>query len=134
MEDEAAKIWCPDTAELKPLVKCFISIGTGNPGKTPIEDKAWKFLSETLVELATETEKTATKFAGRWRGHLVAKRYFRFNVQQGLQSIGLAEYQKEGAMEVATIEYLDEPEQYFRVQDCAKNLKQKQSVYIEDFA
>src|SRR6266536_5622186 len=27
MEEEASKIWCPDTADLKPLVKCFISIG-----------------------------------------------------------------------------------------------------------
>ncbi|CAN9468693.1 unnamed protein product [Alternaria alternata] len=134
MEDEAARIWCPDTAELKPLVKCFVSIGTGNPGKAPIEEKVWNFLSKTLVELVTETEKTANEFAGRWKGHLLAKRYFRFNVQHGLQGIGLAEYQMEGAMEAATVEYLEEAEQYFRVQDCARNLKQKQSVYIEDFA
>lgn len=134
MEDEAARIWCPDTAELKPLVKCFVSIGTGNPGKAPIEEKVWNFLSKTLVELVTETEKTANEFAGRWKGHLLAKRYFRFNVQHGLQGIGLAEYQKEGAMEAATVEYLEEAGQYFRVQDCARNLKQKQSVYIEDFA
>jgi hypothetical protein len=133
VEGEAARIWCPDTAELKPLVKCFISIGTGNPGKAPIADKVWKFLSKTLVELATETERTASKFAGRWKAHLFAKRYFRFNVQQGLQDIGLAEYQKEGAIEVATVEYLEEAEQSIRVQECARNLKQKQSVYIEDF-
>ena len=134
MEDEAARIWCPDTAELKPLVKCFVSIGTGNPGKAPIEEKVWNFLSKTLVDLVTETEKTANEFASRWKGHLPAKRYFRFNVQHGLQDIGLAEYQKEGTMEAATVEYLEEAEQYFRVQDCARNLKQKQSVYIEDFA
>jgi hypothetical protein len=134
VEGEAALIWCPDTSELKPLVKCFASIGTGNPGKTPIEEKVWKFLSKTVVDLATETEKTADMFASRWKGHLAAKRYFRFNVQHGLQDIGLVEFQKAGAMEAATMEYLDEAEQHFRVQDCARNLKQKQSVYIEDYA
>jgi predicted acylesterase/phospholipase RssA len=126
VEDEAMKIWCPDTGELKPLVKCFISIGTGNPGKRPLEDKAWKFLSKSLVEIATETEQTANKFSGRWRGHLSTKRYFRFNVHQGLQGLGLAEYQKEGAIEAATLEYLDETDQHLRLQDCARNLKQKQ--------
>ncbi|CAN9472976.1 unnamed protein product [Alternaria alternata] len=134
MEDEAARIWCPDTAELKPLVKCFVSIGTGNPGKAPIEEKVWNFLSKTLVDLVTETEKTANEFASRWKGHLPAKRYFRFNVQHGLKDIGLAEYQKEGAMEAATVEYLEEAEQYFRVQDCARNLKQKQNRTETSFA
>ncbi|OCK87825.1 uncharacterized protein K441DRAFT_682333 [Cenococcum geophilum 1.58] len=33
VEAEASKIWCSDRSELKPLVKCFVSIGTGNPGK-----------------------------------------------------------------------------------------------------
>lgn len=134
VEREASDIWCPDDGELKPLVKCFISIGTGNPGLKPIEDKMLGFLSKTLVDLATETQKTAQGFMARWRGHFDQKRYFRFNVHQGLQSVGLAEYREQGAIEAATIDYLGDQEERFRVRDCVRNLKLKQSVYIENFS
>jgi hypothetical protein len=45
VEGEAANIWCSGTSELKPLVKCSISIEAGNPGKKAIEDNMLKFLS-----------------------------------------------------------------------------------------
>jgi predicted acylesterase/phospholipase RssA len=38
VEGESSNIWCSETGDLKPLVKCFISIGRGNPGKKPFED------------------------------------------------------------------------------------------------
>jgi hypothetical protein len=88
------------------LVKCFISIGTGNPGKKPFEDSMAKFLSHTIVEIATETENTEKKFIAKWAKHLDEKRYYRFNVEQGLQNIGLDEYKKKGAIEAATEGYL----------------------------
>lgn len=53
VEGEASDIWCRETGDLKPLVKCFISIGTGNPGKKAMEDNMLKFVSKTLPELAT---------------------------------------------------------------------------------
>jgi predicted acylesterase/phospholipase RssA len=134
VEGEASNIWCSETGDLKPLVKCFISIGTGHLGTRAIEDSMIKFLSKTLVHIATETEKTADKFIARWRQHFDERRYFRFNVQQGLQGVGLAEYKEQGAIEAATHEYLRHQEQKFRVRDCVSNLKQKQSVYIENFA
>lgn len=55
------------------------------------------------------------------------KRYFRFNVDQGLQNIGLDEYKKMEAIQVATEEYLTRMAQEFRVQDCMQNLILKQS-------
>jgi len=135
VEGEAANIWCPETAQLQPLVKCFISIGTGDPGKKPIANSALKFLTETLPDMALETEKTAERVIGRFRGSFDNKRYFRFNVQQGLQNVGLAEYNAQGTIEAATDEYLDSTEQKFRVRDCIKNLEQKQSLYMaEDFS
>ena len=133
VEDEASNIWCSETADLQRQVKCFVSIGTGHPGKKAIEDKMIKFLFKTLVELATETEKMADKFVSRWRHHYDKKRYFRFNVQQGLQDVGLAEYREQGLIEAATEEYLTQQEQKFQMRDCVSNLKQKQSVYIENF-
>lgn len=133
VEDEASNIWCSDIGELKPLVKCFVSIGTGHPGKKPIEDNIAKFFG-TLVAIATETESTADEFIGRWRQQYEQKRYFRFNVHQGLQGVGLEEYEQQGTIEATTDEYLTHTEQMSRVKDCVHNLKMKQSVYIESFA
>jgi hypothetical protein len=134
VEGEASNIWCSETGDLKPLVKCFISVGTGNPGKRAIEENITKFLSGTLVAIATETEKTAERFVARWAQHLDKNRYFRFNVHQGLQGVGLAEYREQGTLEAVTDEYLKHTEQKLRVRDCVLNLRQKQSVYMDNFA
>ena len=133
VEGEASDIWCPETGNLKPLVKCFISLGTGNPGRKAIEDRLFSFLSKTLVGIATETEDTETRFIARWREHLDQKRYFRLNVEQGLQDVGLAEYEEQGRIEQATADYLNHQDRVFRVRDCVDNLGEKQSVYIENF-
>jgi hypothetical protein len=134
VEGEASNIWCPETGDLKPLVKCFISIGTGNPGKKPFEGKMVKFLGRTVVQIATETENTERRFIARWARHFDEKGYFRFNVEQGLQEVGLQEYKKKGVMEAATEGYLTHMAQKFRVRDCIQNMRLKQSVYLEDFA
>jgi hypothetical protein len=134
VEEEASNIWCSESRDLKPLVKCFISIGTGHPGKKAIEDNLLKFLSKTLVGIATETENTERKFIARWALHFDKKHYFRFNVEQGLQDIGLAEHKEQGIIESTTDEYLRHTQQKSRVLDCVLNLRQKQSVYLEDYA
>ena len=134
VEGEASNIWCSETGDLKPLVKCFISIGTGEPSIKAFENSMSKFLSQTVVEIATQTDDTEKKFIARWAGHFDQKRYFRFNANQGLQDIGLDEYKKKGAIESATEKYLTHTAQKFRVRDCIQNLRLKQSVYIEDFS
>ena len=134
VEEEAANIWSSGTGDLKPVVKCFVSVGTGNPGKKPIKDNILKFLSDTLVRIATQTEETERKFVARWAKHLDSSRYFRFNVEQGLQGVGLTKYNEQGRIEAATNEFLGHQAQKFRMRDCVSNLKLKQSVYIEDFA
>lgn len=133
VEGEASNIWCLETGDLKPLVKCFLSIGTGNPGKKAFDDSLVRFLGQTVVDIATETENTEKKFIARWAKHFDENRYFRFNVDQGLQSIGLDEYNKKGAMEAATGGYLTHTAQKFRLRDCVQNLRLKDSVYIESF-
>jgi hypothetical protein len=134
VEGEAANIWCSESGDLKPLVKCFLSIGTGNPGVKAFEDSIFKFLGQTVVDIATETEETEKRFIARWRKHFDENRYFRFNVDQGLQPIGLDEYKEKGAMESATERYLDHQAQKNRVRDCIQNLRLKQSVYIVDYS
>lgn len=134
VEGEASDIWCHKSGDLKPLVKCFVSIGTGNPGKMPIEDRVDKFISKTLVGIATETEETAALFIKRWRQLYDDSRFFRFNVEQGLQNVGLAEHDKQGVIETATEQYMAETVQESRVRECVQNLKKKQSVSVVEFA
>ena len=131
MEGEASDIWCRDHGDLKPLVKCFVSIGTGNPGTISVADRVDEFISETLVRIATETEKTAALFIKRWSGHYDDGRFFRFNVEQGLQNVGLAEHEKRGFIETVTEQYMTDTVQQSRVKKCVQNLREKQGVSVE---
>ncbi|KAH6847075.1 kinase subdomain-containing protein [Chaetomium sp. MPI-CAGE-AT-0009] len=133
VEAEASDLWCRESGDLKPLVKCFLSIGTGNPGKKPIDDRLDKFF-RALVNIATETEATASLFMKRWRQHYDEGRFFRFNVEKGLQNVGLAEYDKRGMIETATEQYMADTAQESRVRECVQNLKTKQSVSAVEFA
>lgn len=132
VEREATDVWCDDTADLMPQVKCFVSVGTGRPARKPIEDNILKLVSKTLVAIVTETEQTEARFIARWRHHYDNKRYFRFSVDRGLEGIRLEHYHEQGTMEAATETYLSHTAQIARVRDCVLNLKQKQSVYTEN--
>ncbi|RSL50068.1 hypothetical protein CEP54_012104 [Fusarium duplospermum] len=132
--DEARCIMSRGIEDLKPLVKCFISIGTGNPGMKSISDNLLQFVSTTLVNIATDTEETAHRFALEWQGLSDADRYFRFNVEQGLQDVELSEYRESGKIKTSTQLYLEGVGRERLVEKCVENLKTKQSVYIEDFS
>jgi hypothetical protein len=127
VQNEADKIWCETSGKLEPLVKCFISLGTGHEGINSISDKVWEFFSKSLVNVATDTIATAEEVATRWK-HLQDTRYFRFNVQHGLQYAGLADCKegKIGLMEAATRDYLDSQETSRRVCSCVTNLRTKE--------
>jgi len=133
VEEEAANIWCSDSRELIPLVKCFISVGTGRSGTEAIEDNALKFLSVTLTKMITETARTEQRLLARW-APLDRKRYFRFNVEQGLQDVVLSEYREQGKIQAVTDDYLHHARQVALMRDCAVNLRSKQSAYTNSFA
>ncbi|KAG4433973.1 hypothetical protein IFR05_010553 [Cadophora sp. M221] len=121
---EAGNIWCETNGGLEQLVKCFVSLGTGNGGINPISDRAYTFLTQSLKAVATETKQTERDVSARWRKYQDT-RYFRFNVEQGLQEVGLAEYKEIGLMEAATTEYLNLESQKPRVRNCVTNLRTK---------
>ncbi|KAF4616252.1 hypothetical protein G7Y89_g15154 [Cudoniella acicularis] len=124
--NEAQAIWCRDKeVELTALLKCFVSIGTGNPGRKAVAEGSLKFFSETLVRIATQTEDIAKIFVERHRRLYESRRYFRFNVQQGLQGVGLEEYKAAALIDAATAEYMDGQEIKSAAQECAVNLKHK---------
>jgi hypothetical protein len=134
VEGEAADIWSPGTGDLKPLVKCFVSIGASYPGKIAIEDTKLKMVHQTSVAIAVAAEETERKFTARWARHYNETQYFRFNVHQGLQDVGLAEYKEQGRVEAATDDYLKHQAQKFRLRDCVRNLAQKHRECTVHFA
>jgi len=120
VEGEASNIWCSETRDLMPLVKCFISIGTGNPAIEVFENSLGGFLGRTVVGIATETKNTEKKFIARWAKHFKQNQYFRFNVDQGLENVGLDEYKEKERIKAATERYLTHVAHWVR--DCIQNL------------
>ena len=53
----AQKLWAPQE-DLTPNLRCLISIGTGKSTFSAIESGAFKFFTQTLVEIVTQTERT----------------------------------------------------------------------------
>ncbi|KAK3654006.1 hypothetical protein LTR56_003441 [Elasticomyces elasticus] len=139
VEWEARDIWCTESglSDIKELVSCFVSIGTGVPSPMCIEESLQLFATSTMPNLISETERTEKKIVARWHHELDNGRFFRFNVDQGLQNVGLADYQQEGRIDASTTTYLNHQMQLSRVRDCVKRLVLKQSVFTneqEDFS
>ena len=127
VEAEAQLLWCSDQVELPPLVKCFLSIGTGTPAKEEFSYNYLKLIMN-LKSLATDTEATHKIFQDRWHRHLNEKRFFRFDVAQGLQNVRLNEYKKLGTIVDATNTYMSEGDQQIKLQACAENLMDKECM------
>jgi hypothetical protein len=113
--DEAKQIW-----PSRPI-GCVLSIGTGVALSTNV-GRTLKPLMETLKSISTEAEETAREVE-REMEHEHGPRqgiYFRFNVQNGLQTVGLEEWKKLDCTAVATRDYLKS--ERGRVQRCASQL------------
>ena len=121
---EAQDLW-PSQVDLANSVKCFISIGTGNPGKSPIKDGVISIYTQTLQNLVTETESTAEIFAQRNHRLFDEKRCFRFTVDQGLQSVDLDEHGRENEIVSATASYMESRHMRNQIQDCSQAMKDK---------
>lgn len=128
---EAKDIWSPTKDNVGELIKCFVSIGTGVPGMTPIASGAWKFMSQTLAKISRQTEKTAENFRRTHDQMFEERRIFRFNVQTGLAEVGLEEYKKHDVIETATELYMESQDHVVAVRACAENLRAKQCALPE---
>jgi patatin-like phospholipase/acyl hydrolase len=103
--EEARSIW-PDAI---PRIQCIVSIGTGMPDLKDFGDNL-KEIVNTLKTISTETEETALRFLKNHKHLDIGSHYFRFNVQHGLEKVGLDEHKKIDTIEVATVRYLERPE------------------------
>ncbi|KAK9258491.1 acyl transferase/acyl hydrolase/lysophospholipase [Lipomyces tetrasporus] len=86
-------------------IACLVSIGTGKLETMGLGSGLQEVL-RACVDIATETEKTAQQFLAHSD---MAKqgRYFRFNVEQGMQGVGLEECKHMDKMDAATQGYLN---------------------------
>ncbi|KFY31329.1 hypothetical protein V493_01202, partial [Pseudogymnoascus sp. VKM F-4281 (FW-2241)] len=104
--EEATKEFGPERG-----VACIVSIGTGKPMVAGLKDSSViqnlfpLELVKVLASIATDTEHEASVMKSRlknWPGL-----YHRLNVEQGLQKISLAEWDKLGDVKTHTMEYLE---------------------------
>jgi len=82
-----------------------------------------RFLKE-LVKLSTESEKTHNTLDAEARSNDASAqfRYYRFNVQNGMDDVGLEEWQNWDLMVTLTRNYLDSTEISARLTECARDL------------
>jgi predicted acylesterase/phospholipase RssA len=116
--NQAQDVWGD---QLRGSLKCLVSIGTGLPALQPVRDDVLGIWA-TLKDLATETEKTAQQFH-RDKSHLDDEgRYYRFNVDRGLEEIGLEESRKKTEIAAATRRYVESQAVFKQMKACANNI------------
>lgn len=115
---QAQDIW---GGQLESKLKCLVSIGTVVPNLKPVRDDVAGIWA-TLKDLATETEKTAQQFHRDKSSLDDEGRYYRFNVDRGLEDIGLEESKKMKEIAAATRHYVESQAVFKQVKACANNL------------
>ena len=119
MWNQAQLMWGSEPLEGR--IKCLVSIGTGIPSLKPFQDDVFH-IGPTLIAIATETEQSAERFQ-RDKIHLdKTGRYYRFNVNIGLEDIGLEESKKKKDIAAATRRYIESQNVLKRMQECADNV------------
>lgn len=85
--------------------------------------------------MATETRKSAEAFRQAHSEIFDDGRAFRFNVEQGLQDVGLEEHLKQGQILAVTGSYMESQDHVDRVERCAATLATKKCTFlVEDFS
>lgn len=123
--EEASHLWPQERN-----IGCIVSIGTGVIVSRDVGRKI-NSLFECLKDMATDTEKVAREFEEemKFKYGVEQKVYFRFNVQHGLENIGLEEWKEMDRTKVATQDYLRS--QWSQVGHCVSQLfiPESQGVY-----
>jgi hypothetical protein len=118
------KIYGPGSGSgsLEVNIKCLVSLGTGIPSLKPFGDHFFE-VSQTLLTIATETEKTAERFSRDKRQLYSDGRYYRFNVIRGLEDIRAEDSERKNAIVAATSRYLESQDVFNRLQSLSTLIK-----------
>ncbi len=104
-------------------IGCVLSLGTGAPQIKEVSGNLAKFLKGS-IEIMTDAEKIADEFAMSKDGRELAdsRRYFRFSVVQGMETLQMDEFQEIERMKSLTTHYLSKVVSGNEVERCAKSL------------
>ena len=103
--------------------RMIISLGTGIEPPSKVTGNAIE-LVKTLTKLVTDTEECNVMFQRQHRTMSKNGRLYRFNVEQGLGSLGLEEYEAKGQIAEFTAKYLRQPWVMQSVEQCAGVIKE----------
>ena len=99
---EARKVW---GSSVESRIHCLVSIGTGKPGIKPFGDDLLS-IGRTFMAIATETERTADAFREDHQQLDDRNGYYRFNVTQGLEDVGLEDVKSRDKVSTMTGAYM----------------------------
>ncbi len=125
--NEAKDMWNPEPLDSN--LKCIVSIGTGVPSVEPFRTGLLE-IGNTLVRISTETERTAETFQRAHSDLDDSNRYFRFNVRNGLEKIGLEDSSKKDTIVAVTQRYVESQDTFKLMRQCAANLAERESASI----
>lgn len=111
--------------KLEDHIQCLVSIGTGQQDLTAFDESITKLFTDTLVSIATNSDATADLFQ-KHHSQLFRNRVaFRYNVDRGLEAIGLEEASKANDIRAASRRYIQMQEVFSSISDCTLRLKAK---------
>jgi len=125
---EEAELMFPDRK-----IACVISIGTGKLGTIDVPNPGFfernvvpVGVIQAMVAMATDCEETAQQMEKKFRHP--PKTYFRFNVEQGLQKVGLGDWDRMGEVAAHTRNYMNTLEVDQRLATAVKAVREGKGV------
>ena len=115
--NQAQDLWGGGSLQDKLL--CLVSIGTVIPSQKPFSDNVLQ-IGKAIIALSTDTERTAEQFSRDKATLNDEGRYYRFNVSQGLEEVGLEESTKVNEIAAATLRYITSQAVFKQMKACTK--------------
>ena len=125
--NEAKDVW--DAEPIQGNLNTLISIGTGVPSVEPFKTNLLE-IGQTLIRISTQTEQTAEIFQRNHSDLDDNNRYFRFNVRNGLEGIGLEDSAQRDAVMTLTERYLQSQDVFKVMRCCAKGLAERECASL----
>lgn len=125
--NEAKFVW--EDNPLEANIKCIVSIGTGMPSLTAFGGNLVD-VGQTLLQIATETEKTAESFHREHSELAIENRYFRFNVLHGLENVGLEDAAQLKKIMAATGRYVASEAVHRQIRLCGERLATRECASV----
>jgi predicted acylesterase/phospholipase RssA len=115
---EASDLWGSGGPLQSKDVGCLVSIGTGVKPGTPNHPDLIS-VGKMLKAISTDTEATGEMFERHHTDLFRSRRAFRFNVDKGLENVGLEHIQKWTEIQAATRQYVEREAISVQMNECA---------------